>query len=133
MDPTRQWRLGAGWRAAPTPRHFTIALIVGLSSLAASAQDEGLNPTQRTGRQVFAQSCGICHLSPQRGAATYGPALNQASASRNDELMRGFITQGTPRMPAFKFYLTSAEIDSVVAYLRTVPAPADTQAQEKAQ
>ena len=75
------------------------------------------------------------HLSPaaQRGAATYGPRLNEASASRNDELMRGFITQGSQRMPGFKYYLTSAEIDSVIAYLRTVPAPADAQAKEKAQ
>jgi mono/diheme cytochrome c family protein len=133
MDPTRQWRLGAGWRAAPNPRHLTIALIVGLSSFAASAQDDGLNPTQRTGRQIFAQSCGICHLSPNRGAATYGPRLHQATASGSDDLMRAFITEGTQRMPAFKFYLTAPEINSVIAYLRTVPAPADAQAKEKAQ
>ena len=46
---------------------------------AASAQQAGdnLNETQRHGRQLFAQSCGICHLPPERGARTYGPALNK--------------------------------------------------------
>jgi len=109
------------------------ALSLGLCATLAAAQDDGLDPTQRSGRQVFAQSCGVCHLPPNRGAATYGPRLNQASASGSDELMRAFITQGTARMPAFKFYLTGDQIDSVIAYLRTVPAPADAQAKEKAQ
>ena len=133
MDPTRQWRSGAGVRATLTPRRLAIALIVGLSSITAFAQDDGLNPSQRSGRQIFAQSCGVCHLSPQRGAATYGPRLNKASATGNDDLMRAFITEGTQRMPAFKYYLTGPEINSVIAYLRTVPAPAGAQAQEKAQ
>jgi mono/diheme cytochrome c family protein len=133
MDPIRQRREGAGGRVAPPVRQVVIASLLGLASSIAAAQDDGLNPTQRAGRQVFAQSCGICHLQPQRGAATYGPRLNQASASGSDELMRGFITQGTPRMPAFKFYLTGEQMDSVIAYLRTIPAPADAQAKEKAQ
>jgi len=133
MDPTRQWGHSARVLAAARHREWGIALVLGLASGIACAQDDGLDPTQRTGRPIFAQSCGVCHLPPNRGAATYGPRLSQASASGKDELMRGFITQGTPRMPAFKYYLTGAEIDSVVAYLRTVPAPAETQAKEKAQ
>ena len=34
--------------------------------LGASAQQagEGLNDTQRHGRQLLAQSCGVCHLPP---------------------------------------------------------------------
>jgi mono/diheme cytochrome c family protein len=38
--------------------------------------------------------------------------------------MRAFIVNGTDRMPAFKHYLKPAEIDAIIAYLRTVPAPA---------
>jgi mono/diheme cytochrome c family protein len=38
--------------------------------------------------------------------------------------MRAFIVNGTDRMPAFKYYLKPAEIDAIVAYLRTVPVPA---------
>src|SRR5436309_15951382 len=92
----------------------------------ASAQQAGdsLNDTQRRGRQLLAQSCGICHLPPEAGAKTYGPPLNKAAGNGEDDIMREYITNGTPRMPAFKSYLKSADIDAIIAYVRTVPVPA---------
>ena len=92
----------------------------------ASAQQagDGLNDTQRHGRQLLAQSCGICHLPPEAGAKTYGPPLNKAAGNGEDDIMREYITNGTPRMPAFKSYLKSADIDAIIAYVRTVPVPA---------
>ena len=89
-----------------------------------SAQRSDLNETQLLGRRVFAQSCGICHLQPSLGVKTYGPLLNKAAAAGNDEVMRAFIVNGTERMPAFKYYLKPAEIDAIIAYVRTVPVPA---------
>ena len=97
-------------------------LLLAFAAAAAHAQPSALNETQLLGRQVFAQSCGICHLQPVRGSVTYGPPLNQASASGSDELMRAFIVNGSGKMPSFKNYLKPAEIDAIVAYLRTVPA-----------
>ena len=41
----------------------------------------------------------------------------------NDEVIRGVISEGTPRMPAFKHYLERPEIDAIIAYLKTVPTP----------
>ena len=38
--------------------------------------------------------------------------------------MRQYITEGTPRMPSFKAYLKSSDIDAIISYVRTVPAPA---------
>jgi mono/diheme cytochrome c family protein len=38
--------------------------------------------------------------------------------------MRTFIVNGTDRMPAFKYYLKPDEVDAIIAYVRTVPAPA---------
>ncbi|HYS75145.1 MAG TPA: cytochrome c [Burkholderiales bacterium] len=100
---------------------------------AAHAQQANLNETQLLGRQVFAQSCGICHLQPSLGVKTYGPMLNKAAAGGNDEVMRAFIVDGTDRMPAFKYYLKPVEIDAIIAYLKTVPAPApDVQKQGEA-
>jgi mono/diheme cytochrome c family protein len=100
-------------------------LLVLLAAAAPAAQAQGdLNDTQLRGRQVFAQSCGICHLQPSLGVKTYGPALNKASTAGNDDVMRAFIVNGTDRMPAFKYYLKPAEIDAIIAYLRTVPEPA---------
>ncbi len=58
------------------------------------------------------------------GVKTYGPPLNKATAAGSDEVMRAFIVNGTDRMPAFKYYLKPAEIDAIIAYVRTVPVPA---------
>jgi mono/diheme cytochrome c family protein len=90
---------------------------------AAYAQQADLADNQLRGRQVFAQSCGVCHLQPSLGVKTYGPVLNKATTAGNDEVMRAFIVNGTERMPAFKYYLKPAEIDAIIAYVRTVPAP----------
>jgi mono/diheme cytochrome c family protein len=102
-----------------------LVLVLAAAAPAVHAQQTGsaLDETQLLGRQVFAQSCGICHLQPSMGVKTYGPSLSKASVGGNDEIMRTFIVNGTERMPAFKYYLKPAEIDAIVAYLRTVPAP----------
>ena len=89
-----------------------------------ASTDEHLTATQKLGRQVFAQSCGICHLPPQIHARTDGPLLTKDTAGGSDEVIRGLISEGTPRMPAFKHYLERAEIDAIIAYLKTVPATA---------
>ncbi len=106
-------------------KHGISTLVLALAAAAAHAQQSTLNETQQLGRQVFAQSCGICHLQPSLGVKTYGPSLNKATAAGNDEVMRAFIVNGTDRMPAFKYYLKPAEIDAIVAYVKTVPVPAN--------
>src|SRR6266446_10963603 len=105
-------------------RISALLLALAAAAPAAYAQQTDLNETQRLGRQVFAQSCGICHLQPSLGVKTYGPVLNKGAAGGNDEVMRAFIVNGTERMPAFKYYLKPAEIDAIIAYLKTVPVPA---------
>jgi mono/diheme cytochrome c family protein len=90
----------------------------------AQQADDTLNDTQKLGRQVFAQSCGVCHLPPAINARTYGPGLSRDTAGGSDEVIRGVISEGTPRMPAFKHYLQRGEIDAIIAYLKTVPATA---------
>jgi len=72
----------------------------------------------------LAQSCGVCHLPPSLNAKTYGPPLNKAAANGDDSIMREYILNGTPRMPAFKHYLKDNEIDAIIAYVRTVPVAA---------
>jgi mono/diheme cytochrome c family protein len=105
-------------------RVSTLLLLLAAATPAAYAQRSDLNETQQLGRQVFAQSCGICHLQPSLGVKTYGPMLNKASAAGSEEVMRVFIVNGTDRMPAFKYYLKPAEVDAIIAFVRTVPVPA---------
>ena len=101
-------------------------LLFAASAPAAMAQQTSalLNETELAGRQVLAQNCGVCHLQPSKGSVTYGPMLNRASGAGNAEVVRTVIINGTDRMPAFRWQLKPAEIDAVVAYLKTVPAPA---------
>jgi mono/diheme cytochrome c family protein len=96
-----------------------------MSAQGATAQQAGGNLTvqQTMGRQVFAQSCGVCHLPPTLGAKTYGPALTKDAGGGDDEVMREFITNGTPRMPSFKYYLKPDQIEAIISYVRTVPVP----------
>jgi mono/diheme cytochrome c family protein len=95
-----------------------------LLMLPASASAQGaLNEQQRLGQTLFTQSCGVCHLKPQITANTFGPTLSKESAGGREDVMRETITNGTPRMPGFKHTFEPAQIDAIVAYLKTVPAP----------
>jgi mono/diheme cytochrome c family protein len=109
-------------------KHLTMfgLLALAISSQGALAQQPGDNLTdqQKAGRQVFAQSCGVCHLPPSLGAKTYGPPLNKDAGGGDDDVMREFITNGTPRMPAFKYYLKPDQIEAIISYVRTVPVQA---------
>src|SRR4051812_6788523 len=105
-------------------RALLLALPFAILSQSTFAQSDKLTDQQLHGRQVFAQSCGVCHLSPSLNARTYGPSLNKAAANGDDSIMREYILNGTPRMPAFKHYLKDNEIDAIIAYVRTVPTPA---------
>jgi mono/diheme cytochrome c family protein len=40
--------------------------------------------------------------------------------------MRAFILNGSARMPGFKHYFQPADVDAIIAYVRTVPVPATT-------
>jgi mono/diheme cytochrome c family protein len=91
---------------------------------ASAQQGDNLNEAQRHGRQLLAQSCGVCHLPPSLNARTYGPPLNKNAGGGDDSIMREYIENGTPRMPAFKYYLKSGDIDAIIAYVRTVAVPA---------
>src|SRR5579862_836364 len=107
-------------RSAP----WLLFLLAACPGYAFAQQAGTLTETQMHGRQLFAQSCGICHLPPESGAKTFGPPLNKAAGGGDDNIMREYILGGTPRMPSFKSYLKPADIDAIIAYVRTVPVPA---------
>jgi mono/diheme cytochrome c family protein len=76
------------------------------------------------GMRLFNQSCRVCHTKPQLNSPQYGPALSMNTLGGSVEAMRQFISNGTPRMPGFKYTFKPAEIDAIVAYIKTIPAPA---------
>ena len=101
-----------------------VVIVLLLFALPAGASAQGaLNDQQHLGQTLFTQSCGVCHLKPQITANTYGPTLSKESAGGSEDVMRETITNGTPRMPGFKLLFEPAQINAIVAYLKTVPAP----------
>jgi mono/diheme cytochrome c family protein len=106
-----------------------IAAVVVFAAAHASAQQPQLNDTQKLGQTLFVQSCGVCHLTPQLNAPRFAPALSRDSASGNENAMRQIITDGSPRMPGFKYTFDETQIAAIASYLKTVApqaAPAPT-------
>ena len=83
-----------------------------------------LTPQQLQGRNLFNQSCMVCHVKLQiTSPAKYGPDLSKDALSGDAALMREVISDGTPNMPGFKYHFEPDQIDAIVSYVKTLPAP----------
>ena len=90
---------------------------------AQQAGGDPLNDQQLLGMRLFNQSCRVCHTKPQMTSPLYGPELSQNSSGGQEAVMREVISNGTPRMPSFKYHFEPAQIEAIVAYLKTIPIP----------
>lgn len=91
------------------------------TALAAPASAQG--DAQR-GRDVFEQSCAMCHGQDASGMMDMHPSLRGAVERLSREGVEITIRAGrstTPPMPSFEGELTETEIEDVVAYLDTLP------------
>jgi mono/diheme cytochrome c family protein len=82
---------------------------------------EATNPTLLAGRKIFSANCASCH--GVRGQGSIGPAFTGGKLVRdfpNPQDQVAFVSQGRGVMPAFSGILTHAQIESVVAYERSV-------------
>ena len=86
--------------------------------------DQSLDAKQLLGMRLFNQSCRVCHTKPQMVSPLYGPELSQSSLGGQEAVLREVISNGTPRMPGFKYHFEPAQIEAIVAYLKTIPTPA---------
>ena len=104
-----------------------LPLLFALWPLSVLAQQAPANPIlndqQLLGMRLFNQSCRVCHAKPQMTSPLYGPELSQNSAGGQEAVMREVISNGTPRMPGFKYHFEPAQIEAIVAYLKTIPTP----------
>jgi mono/diheme cytochrome c family protein len=100
------------------------AACLGCPDARAAESEQALDAKQLTGMRLFNQSCRVCHSKPQMTSPLYGPELSQVSVGGNEQVMREVINNGTSRMPGFKYHFDPAQIEAIVAYLKTIPAPA---------
>ena len=98
---------------------FVAVLLV--AATPAFAAEVELNDQQKLGWRLFETSCGVCHTRPTLVAGLYGPELNKETAGGNEEVIRGVVTNGTPRMPAFKYTYNADQIAAIAAYVKTLP------------
>jgi len=102
-------------------RHVALACLLVFTVQTVSAQD--LTPQQAHGRQLLTQDCALCHLPGNAGSPTIGPRLSKTTANGDDALMKQVIRTGLVKMPGFQYVLSEADIDDLIAYVRTLPVP----------
>src|SRR5262252_4391463 len=102
-----------------------LAAGIGLAAAQPFPASDTLTPQQLQGRNLFNQSCMVCHVKLQiTSPAKYGPDLSKNALGGQEAVMREVISNGTPNMPGFKYHFEAGQIDAIVAYLKALPAPA---------
>ena len=96
------------------------------------ARGPALPEAERAGRKVFIQRCSTCHVGvPEE--EPYGPWLNgELIMASGDDSVREHIMDGSRQMPGWRHLLKPAEIDNVIAYLKTVKGPRNLNAAKSA-
>lgn len=81
-----------------------------------------LSDVELTGKKLFVQRCALCHdLLGQPATTTVGPWIDgEVVKARGEDAVRQKIADGSPRMPGWRYTLEARQIDSVIAYLKTV-------------
>ena len=99
------------------------AFVVGSASVACAqaAPDASFTDGQELGLRLFSQSCGVCHTLVQQRTKQYAPVLSRETLGGDEELMREYISNGTPRMPGFRYNFEPEQINAIVQYIKTVP------------
>jgi mono/diheme cytochrome c family protein len=101
-----------------------VAFAVALATPHSAFAQAQLTDQQKLGQRLFEQSCGVCHTRPTLVSGVYGPQLSKDSAGGREDVMRDVITNGTPRMPGFKYTYDPTQIAAIAAYLKIMPVPA---------
>ena len=102
------------------------AFLVVTTGLAAAQDAVKLTDQQAEGRQLYQQSCGVCHTKPTLTSPLFGPSLSKVTFAKGEDQPKSQIADGSPNMPGFKYHFSAAQIDAIVAYLKTQdPPPAE--------
>ena len=98
-----------------------ILFLTPLQAAQDSVDHRSLHKSEKAGEKLFLQRCSLCHLGYAYKYVTYGPSLHkELIAERGENAVRRKIMEGSPLMPAWRYSLTSADVDDIIAYLETV-------------
>lgn len=103
------------------PKSFLLTVALGAALTApAGAQEKPADPAKSDLNvpQLFATTCGWCHNDGGRVAGK-GPQL--MDTKRSDDFIRNRIEHGKEgAMPAFGSMFNAADIDRIIAYIRSL-------------
>jgi len=103
---------------------FLFASLMALPAFAQNAGGPAAKPDLAVGRQLYEQSCGVCHTRPLITSGRFGPALSKDNLGGQADVMAEVISNGVPqRMPGFKHQFTTTQIRAIVAYVQTLDPP----------
>ena len=111
-------------------RQILVPLIVTMCiSAAAGAMAQqtppsaSLSPAERAGEKVFLQRCSVCHLGSAPTYKPYGPSLAGLVERAGEAGVKKIILEGLPGMPGWQYALQGPQVDSLIAYVRTLKKP----------
>ena len=108
--------IGASWLVVPPAVSTQSRPPVQAAGSAATARGEAW----------FYQRCSLCHMGRIVKDETYEPmapkldGLLKDAAPDREKLVREQILRGSLRMPGFRYNLTPAEFEELMAYLKTL-------------
>jgi mono/diheme cytochrome c family protein len=80
-----------------------------------------LSDQQTLGLRLFNQSCQVCHTQATLNSALWGPALSMETLGGDNKALHDKIVTGSVLMPGWSYKYNPAEIDAIVAYVKTMP------------
>jgi cytochrome c6 len=119
--PEPSFRRPAGLRSTG----IALAAVIALELLCFASRATAVPPADiAAGEQTYKSQCAVCHAADGAGSTT-GKALkvpdlrSEAVQKMTTAQMETQISDGKNNMPPFKSTLSKAQIESVVAYVRT--------------
>jgi mono/diheme cytochrome c family protein len=111
-----------GWAQAQDHQVPAPKMVITDYDMKKAATPPPLSDVQLTGKKLFIQRCALCHdLLGQPATTTVGPWIDgELVKAKGDQAIRERIMSGSRRMPAWRYTLDARQIDSVIAYLKTV-------------
>lgn len=121
------------WNAIKLLLILGLALALPLSLTSCAKGKQGISPAAKAGKKIFESNCALCHIATST-QTKIGPGLK--GLLKRKELpyshrpatvanVREQIEDGSPKvkpvpMPAFGSKLSAAQINDVIAYLKTL-------------
>jgi len=101
-----------------------MAALILLATAAAAQQRQSL----RIGQALYRDNCVVCHDIDKQQSKKLGPSFHQlfkrdkmplSSMKPNREYIKVRVKFGGPLMPAFRQWLSDAEIDTLIDYIQS--------------